>query len=196
MSEIGGFITPDGLTHYLEELHSQRSGGMEGGEITFREMRSEEAAAANTPWARAEFADGQLQQLVFVKPTQTIGGVQYVHSVWYAPQKLAGEQWIKKTEHLCVNGTVFYDKTPVEPDQIDSLAEEVQTFILEALNTDRYDRSPEYPPISYAAHYPVRRWRMQRLREKARHAGAIGVKALGYSSPHAMMLGVWRPKRS
>ncbi len=194
MSEIGGFITPDGLTYYLEDLHTQLCGGMEAGEITFREIRSEGAAAANTPWARAEFADGHLQQLAFVKPTETVGGVQYVHSVLYLPQELAGRRWIQTTEHLCVNDVVSCVTTYAEPDEIDTLAGEVQAFILDAISTERYDRSPEHAPAFYAAGYPVRSWRMQQLLEKVRRAGAIGVKAFGYSSPHAMMLGVWRPE--
>lgn len=195
MSEIGGSTTPDALSSYLSELHERLCTGMQGGEITFRECRSELAAPHNTPWARATFSEGQLQQLYYARPTRSIGGVQYVQGVVFRPLEPAESQWTEQTDHVGVNGALNTRAHFIsEPDAATNTTHEVYAFILEAMSTGRYDKSPDISPVFYGDTYPVRSWRMHQLSQKLRRAGEIGLITTGWSSPYTLFLMQQFPK--
>jgi hypothetical protein len=129
------------LKAYLEGLHAQFLPDMTGGEILFRETRSEAAVRNNSGWARAEFSEGTLQKLTYVEAPETGKGRPRIKSVTYLPNNEPAHRFIKNVDHVHT-GTLYTQSSYIEEEGQQAIADEIQLFLEEALMGDTFDISP------------------------------------------------------
>lgn len=164
-------MNPDAFADHLNGLHRKLLSYTDSGELLFRETRSEKAARAKSPWARAEFGEGGLRAFMYTRAPEVEKGHTTIHTFLYDPAENPGRQVIHSSQHIDTNG-VLYDKTEYI-EHPTALVEEMTLFIFQSLSTVNYDRTPPARPKKQ----PNGRW--QKLATKARNAGMSFFCGLG-----------------
>ena len=114
---------------FLNDLHTNLLPGMQDGELTFNERDSSGLDASKGAWARAIFSGNELSELVYVRSTEVLDRVFYIHSYTFNPHAVFNQQCVQSTEVLCLNDVISSKNEYVVDSQF--VSEEILDFLVD-----------------------------------------------------------------